>query len=329
MVEFVRLGDHGLSLERTELPERLLVAVGGNAIHPEDIRGTTENEAEAAAQAAAALLPLMLQDNQLVVTHGSGPALGNILMRQFYAREQLPPMRLDLGVAHSQGGTGYLLVQALENALVRAQRPRQVACVLTEIEVDRADPAFAGPGEPVGPFFTAEEAHALEACGWRMIQDADRDWRLAVPAPEPRAIVNLDLIDGLLRTGTVVVTGGGIPVLRDAQGQRTGIQAVIDKDSCAALLARALGIEHLLILTAVSRVAIRFRKPAERWLDTVHCAELRGYQAEGHFTESGMASKVEAALRFLAAGGKRVIIAHLNEAVAALRGETGTHVLPD
>ena len=320
-----------MALEHSELPDRLLVAIGGNATHPDNIRGTTEEQVQVAAQAAQALLPLMLMDNQLVITHGNGPVVGKILMRQFYSREQIPPMRLDVCVAHSQGGIGYLLTQALENALAAAGRQRQVACVMTEVEVDRNDPGFGSPSKPIGPFFTEDEAKALTATGWNMMEDAGRGWRLAVASPDPHAIVNLGLIEAMARSGSVVVAagGGGIPVVREPDGRRLGIQAVIDKDLSSALLARALGFDQLLILTAVSRVAIRFRKPAERWLDTVTLAELRGYQAEGHFAKGSMAPKVEAAVRFIDAGGKRVVIAHLNEAMAALQGETGTHVVPD
>jgi carbamate kinase len=320
-----------LSAERGELPERLLVAIGGNATHPENIRGTTEEQVQIAAQAAAALLPLMLVENELVVTHGNGPVVGKILMRQFYSRGQIPPERLDVCVADSQGGIGYLLIQALENALARAKHRRQVACVLTEVEVGRGDPAFSAPSKPIGPFFTDEEARSLSTTGWRMMEDAGRGWRLAVPSPEPRTIVNLPMIDRLVRTGSVVVAagGGGIPVVREPDGSRFGTQAVIDKDLTSGLLARALGMDHLLILTSVSRVAIRFRKPAERWLDTVTISELRRFQAEGHFAPGSMGPKVEAAIRFLSAGGRRVVIAHLNEAMAALHGETGTHIVPD
>ena len=319
-----------LALERSELPDRLLVAIGGNATHPDNIRGTTEEQVQVAAQAAQALLPLMLMDNQLVITHGNGPVVGKILMRQFYSREQIPPMRLDVCVAHSQGGIGYLLTQALENALAAEGRQRQVACVMTEVEVDRDDPGFGSPSKPIGPFFTEEEAKSLTASGWNMMEDAGRGWRLAVASPDPHAIVNLGMIAGLAGSAVVVAAGGGgIPVVREPDGRRLGIQAVIDKDLTSALLGRALGFDHLLILTAVSRVAIRFRKPAERWLDTVAVSELRRYQAEGHFARGSMAPKVEAAVRFIAAGGKRVVIAHLNEAVAALQGETGTHVVPD
>ena len=320
-----------MALERSELPDRLLVAIGGNATHPDNIRGTTEEQVQVAAQAAQALLPLMLIDNQLVITHGNGPVVGKILMRQFYSREQIPPMRLDVCVAHSQGGIGYLLTQALENALTAAGRHRQVACVMTEVEVDRDDPGFDAPSKPIGPFFTEDEAKALTLTGWNMMEDAGRGWRLAVASPDPHAIVNLSMIEGLTKGGSVVIAagGGGIPVVRAPDGRRLGIQAVIDKDLTSAVLARALGFDHLLILTAVSRVAIRFRKPAERWLDTVTVSELRSYQEEGHFAKGSMAPKVEAAIRFIAAGGRRVVIAHLNEAMAALQGETGTHVVPD
>ena len=320
-----------MASERSELPDRLLVAIGGNATHPDNIRGTTEEQVQVAAQAAQALLPLMLMRNQLVITHGNGPVVGKILMRQFYSREQIPPMRLDVCVAHSQGGIGYLLIQAMENALAEAHRSRAVACVLTEVEVARDDPAFAAPSKPIGPFFTEQEGKALQATGWNMMEDAGRGWRLAVASPEPHAIVNLAMIDGLAKTGSVVVAagGGGIPVVRDDRGCRLGIQAVIDKDLTSALLARALGFDHLLILTAVSRVAIRFRQPAERWLDTVRLSELRRYQADGHFARGSMGPKVEAVIRFIAGGGRRAVIAHLNEAMAALHGETGTHVVPD
>ncbi|MCC6534467.1 MAG: carbamate kinase [Burkholderiales bacterium] len=320
-----------MDAQPARFPERLLVAIGGNATHPQDIRGTTEEQLKVAADAALALMPLMTACKQLVVTHGNGPVVGKILLRQFHARQLVAPMRLDVCVADSQGGIGYLLTQAMENVLARAGNPRLVACVLTEVEVDRDDPAFSAPSKPIGPFFSADDARALAGTGWQMMQDCGRGWRLAVPSPEPKSIVNFPIIQTLAGEGWIVVAagGGGIPVVRAADGSRSGIQAVVDKDLTSGLLARALGIEHLLILTSVSRVAIRFRKPAERWLDQVTAAEMRHYQAEGHFGKGSMEPKVEAAIRFLQAGGKRVVIAHLDEAVAALRGDTGTHIVPD
>lgn len=314
-----------------EIPQRLLVAIGGNATHPVDIRGTTEEQSSVAAAAAGALLPLVLACPELVLTHGNGPVVGKILMRQFHARDVVPPMRLDVCVADSQGGIGYLLTQAIENALILAGRARPVTCVLTEVEVDPDDPGFAAPSKPIGPFFSEDKARALIADGWPMMEDAGRGWRVAVPSPLPKAIVSLASVEAALRARHVVIAagGGGIPVVRAPDGTRRGMPAVIDKDLTSALLARALGIDELLILTTVPRVAIRYRQPGEQWLETVRASRLRGYLDEGHFARGSMAPKVDAALRFLADGGRRVIIAQLTDGAAALRGETGTHILPD
>lgn len=313
------------------LPERLLVAIGGNAIHRADLLGSASSQRSLVASAAQALLPLMLECRHLVLTHGNGPEVGEILLRQFHARDVVPPMPLDVCVAASQGTLGYVLVQALENALYAAGQRRPVAYILTEVDVDVNDPAFAAPSKPVGPFFSPEKAQAMTTDGWTMMEDAGRGWRLAVPSPAPRAIVNLPAIDLALRSGNIVIAagGGGIPVVRAQDGMRSGVRAVVDKDRTSALLARALGIDHLLILTSVPRIAIRFRQAGERWLDTVRESQLRRFRAEGHFGTGSMEPKVDAALEFLAGGGRRVIIAHLNDAIAAMRGEAGTHVLPD
>jgi carbamate kinase len=256
--------------------------------------------------------------------------VGKILLRMMLTRDQIPPMRLDVCVAHSQGGIGYLLMQALENALRRVGNERQVACLLTQVEVDAADPAFAAPSKPIGPFFGEAEARAMQAKGWAMMEDAGRGWRHCVPSPQPRAIVNLAMIEAMLATGAVVVAGGGggIPVVRDARGDWQGRQAVIDKDLASALLARSLGIPELLLLTAVDRVAIHFGTPQQRFLDRVSLTELKRYQQEGHFARGSMGPKVEAAIRHLESGGSRAIIAHLERALPALAGESGTHVVP-
>jgi carbamate kinase len=311
------------------VPGSLLVAIGGNATHPDDIRGTTEEQELIAARAAQALLPLVRSDNRLLVTHGNGPVVGKILLRMMLTREAIPPMRLDVCVAHSQGGIGYILIQALENAMRRSGIERQAACVVTQVEVDAKDPAFGQPSKPIGPFFDEGEARAWEKKGWRMMQDAGRGWRHCVASPEPRAIINLQIIRTLLDAGAVVIAGGGggIPVVRDARGDWQGVQAVVDKDLTSALLARALEIPDLLILTAVERVAVDFNTPRQRPLERVTLAELKDYQRAGHFAKGSMGPKVEAAIRHLEAGGRRAIIAHLERAVPALAGETGTHVV--
>jgi carbamate kinase len=311
------------------VPEALLVAIGGNATHPDDIRGTTEEQEVIAARAANALVPLIRSNNRVLITHGNGPVVGKILLRMMLTRDAIPPMRLDICVAHSQGGIGYILIQALENALRREALQRQAACVVTQVEVDAQDPAFQHPSKPIGPFFSAEDAREYEKKGWRMMQDAGRGWRHCVASPEPRAVVNLDVIRTLLDAGTVVIAGGGggIPVVRGPNGDWQGMQAVVDKDLTSALLARSLGIPDLLILTAVERVAVDFNTPRQRFLSRVTLDEMKEYQRAGHFARGSMGPKVEAAIRHLEAGGRRAVIAHLERALPALAGETGTHVV--
>ena len=309
----------------------LIVAIGGNAVHPDSIRGTTEEQEVIADRAAQALLPLVGTTDRVIICHGNGPVVGKILMRMMLTRDAIPPMRLDVCVAHSQGGIGYMLMQALENAMTRAGSPRQASCVVTQVEVDPRDPAFQSPSKPIGPFFSQEEAKAYEAKGWRMMEDAGRGWRHSVPSPEPRRIINLDVIRVLLDAGMLVIAGGGggIPVTVNGRGEWEGVEAVIDKDLTSALLARSLGIEDLLILTAVERIAIDFGTPRQQELKTVKLSELRRYQTEGHFAKGSMAPKVEAAIRHVAGGGRRAIIGHLEHARAALAGTSGTHVVAD
>jgi carbamate kinase len=315
-----------------EFPRRLLVAIGGNATHPENIRGTSDEQREIATRTAQALLPLAQLDNELIVTHGNGPVVGKILMRQALTADRIAPMSLDICVAHSQGGIAYLLMQAMENALREADNPRHVACLLTQVEVDPDDPAFANPTKPVGPFFTKEQAEGLaKELGWLMEEDSGRGWRHVVPSPRPRHVVDISLIQVLARRGTIVIAGGGggIPVVRGPKGVRRGVAAVIDKDLTSAHMANVLGIDHLMILTAVSRVAVDFGKPSQRFLDRVTLRELKALQAQGQFPPGSMGPKIAAAIRFLESGGERVIVGHLEEAMAALRGETGTHIVLD
>ena len=314
------------------LPARLLVAIGGNATHPQSIRGTSDEQKEVAALTAQALLPLAQLDHELIVTHGNGPVVGKILMRQALTSDRIPPMSLDICVAHSQGGIAYLLMQAMENALREIGNARHVACLLTQVEVDPQDPAFQTPTKPVGPFFDKEQADRLaRELGWCMKEDAGRGWRHVVPSPSPRHIVDISLIEALAKRGTIVIAGGGggIPVVRGPKGVRQGVAAVIDKDLTSAHMANVLGVKHLMILTAVPKVAISFGTPSQQFLDRVSLTELKRLHAEGHFPPGSMGPKVEAAIRFLEGGGERVIIGHLDEAMAALRGDTGTHVVAD
>lgn len=304
------------------------MAVGGNATHPEDIEGTSEEQKEVARKTAQALLPLATDVGELIITHGNGPVVGKIMMRQMLTMDRIPPMSLDICVAHSQGGIGYLLMQAMENALREIGNPRHAAALLTQVEVDQDDPAFSNPTKFVGPFFSEEEARRIEAeLGWMMREDSGRGWRHVVPSPKPHHICDISLIEELARRGTIVIAGGGggIPVVR-RDGLRSGLPAVIDKDLTSALIANVLGIEDLVILTAVERVCVNFGKPDQKELGSVSLEELKAYHAEGHFPPGSMGPKVDAAIRFLEAGGKRAVISHLEDVSAAIRGETGTHI---
>ena len=313
-------------------PGRLMVAIGGNATHPEDIEGTSGEQKAIAAMTAEALLPLLMLDNELIITHGNGPVVGKILMRQTLTRDKIAPMPLDICVAHSQGGIAYLLMQAMENALREQGNQRHVTCLLTQVEVDPEDPAFANPSKPIGPFFDEIEAKNIsKELGWLMKEDSGRGWRHVVPSPKPKHVCDISLVQMLARRGTVVIAGGGggIPVIRGHNGVRTGIAAVIDKDSTSAHMANVLGIETLMILTAVPKVAIHFGTDKQEYLDRVTLREIRKYQDEGHFPAGSMGPKIGAAIRFLEGGGERVIIGKIDEAMQALNGESGTRIVPN
>jgi carbamate kinase len=320
------------ALERFEVPSRLVIAIGGNATHPENIAGTSAEQKLIARQTAEALLPLALLDTELIVTHGNGPVVGKIMMRQALTRDRIPPMTLDICVAHSQGGIAYLLMQAIENALREADNGRHVACLLTQVEVDPDDEAFKNPTKYVGPFFEQAQAEVIgRELGWTMKQDGARGWRHVVPSPIPKHICDISLIEALSKRGTIVIAGGGggIPVVRGPKGVRHGIEAVIDKDLTTQHMANVLGIDVIMLLTAVPKIAVNFGKPDQRFLDRVTLSELKGLAAEGHFPSGSMGPKICAAIRFLENGGKRVIIAKLDEAMSALKRETGTHIVPD
>ncbi len=225
------------------IPDRLIVAIGGNAIHPSGIRGTSEEQVTVAGDTAKALLPLLECDNQLIVTHGNGPGVGKVLMRQALSRDKVAPMSLDICVANTQGVTAYLLVQAFENALREVGNQRHVVGLVTQVEVDPDDPSFSNPTKPVGYFYSEKEAQQLaETLGWTMREDSGRGWRMVVGSPRPQHVCDISLVEVLASRGTVVIAGGGggVPVVRDERGVRRGVEAVIDKDLTTAHMATSL-----------------------------------------------------------------------------------------
>ena len=315
-----------------EIPRRLIVAVGGNALDPAEGRGTPEEQKAIAAATAQAMLPLLELDNQLVVVHGNGPQVGKLILANAAAQDRVAPQSLDILVAQTQGALAYILSQAFENALREAGNPRHVVGLVTQVEVDPEDPAFQNPTKPVGPFFSEAQAKALaKELGVTVREDSGRGWRYVVASPRPMHICDVSLVEALLCARTVVIAGGGggIPVVRDEQGRRRGVEAVIDKDLTAAVMADVLGIRDMMILTAVPRVAVDFGKPSQKDLARASLSDMKRYLAEGHFPPGSMGPKVEAAIRFLESGGRRVIITSLETAVPALRGDTGTHIVHD
>lgn len=315
------------------MEKTVVVALGGNALLQVGQKGTFEEQMQNVYNAAEQLANLVLSGKwRLVITHGNGPQVGNILLQNEAGKQLVPPMPMDVCGAESQGMIGYMIQQAMHNVLARRGRPDvPVVTVVTQVLVDKSDPAFQSPTKPVGPFYTKEEALRLkEEKGWHVAEDSGRGWRRVVPSPDPKAIVEREVISILVRNGAIVIAsgGGGIPVIKE-DGSYRGVEAVIDKDLAGERLAEDLGAEVFLILTDVDRVRINYRKANEVALERMTVSEAKRYLAEGHFAKGSMEPKVKACVRFVEAGGERAVIASLNQAEAALEGRAGTQVVRD
>ena len=309
-----------------------VVAFGGNALlRPED-RGTQEEQIARAKQAARWLAEIVRHGYKLLVVHGNGPQVGNILIQAEEASTKIPPQSLDVCVAQTEGSIGFMLQQAIRNRLESVGLGGEVATVLTEVEVDANDLAFKRPTKPIGPFFTRYRAEALERdLGWTMREDAGRGgWRHVVPSPRPLRVLNINTIAHMLDTATVVVAagGGGIPVVRGRDGQWRGIEAVIDKDFASALLAAQLEADLFIILTGVAKIAIDFGKPTQRTLDRLTIAEAEKHMADGQFPAGSMGPKVESAIQFVRAAKRQVVITDVEVLRDALEGKDGTIIVP-
>lgn len=306
--------------------KRVVVALGGNAILKPGQRGTIEEQRENTALAAAQIAAMLRTGLDVVITHGNGPQVGNILRQNEEARRQVPPMPLDVCGAQSQGLIGYLLQQALDNALAETGTPRRVVTILTRVVVEPGDPAFLNPAKPVGMFYNEAEARALSReKGYLMREDAGRGWRRVVPSPKPVEIFERDLIRRLVQAGAVVIAagGGGVPVCRTPKGL-CGVEAVIDKDLAAACLAAEVKAQALFILTDVPRVCLNYRRADQVEIEAMTAAEARRYLADGHFKAGSMGPKIEAAVNFLAQGGEYAVIGALDQAEKVWAGEAGT-----
>jgi carbamate kinase len=325
------LSDQSGTQERNYI-ETLVVALGGNAIQQSGEKGSAAEQFANVSRAMASVAELADRGYRVVLTHGNGPQVGTILLQQAAAEasEGIPAMPMDVAGAMSQGQIGYMMQQCLQNELRKRGRPWPVATVVTQMVVDPNDPAFSNPTKPIGPFYSREKAEELRAKGYTVVEDSGRGYRRVVPSPQPAAIAEIYAIRTLVNSGALVICagGGGIPVVRDGEGLLHGVEAVIDKDMGASLIAQKLDADRLLILTNVERVAINYRKPEQCALDHVSVEEMKGFIEEGHFAAGSMGPKVRAAVSFVEAGGKEAIITHLHSALAALEGGTGTHVVP-
>ncbi len=305
-----------------------VVAIGGNAVNRPGEKPTAENMLSAIEEAMGYLVD-MLDKYDIVITHGNGPQVGNILIQQEMAKEVIPPFPIDVNDAQTQGSLGYMIVQALRNRLAERGLNREVAALITQIVVDKNDEAFKKPSKPVGPFYTEEEARKLMMeKGWIMKEDAGRGWRRVVPSPKPLDIVEKEIIQMLLRNDVIVVAagGGGIPVVRE-NGKLKGIEAVIDKDRASALLAIEINADELIILTGVEKVALNYGKPNQTFVDTLIVDDAMKYLKEGHFPAGSMGPKIEAAIDFVSATNKTCLITDMRKLKEALSGKTGTRIV--
>jgi len=309
-----------------------VVAIGGNSLITDNQHPDVPHQWEAVRQTARHIADMVEAGWTIAITHGNGPQVGFILRRNELAAHEVHPTPLDLIVADTQGSIGFMLQQTLNNEFFQRNIDRQCITLVTQVEVDPNDPAFAHPTKPIGGFMDEAQARNFARQGWQVIEDAGRGWRRVVASPEPIAIIEEKAIAQAVRMGWIVVAvgGGGIPVVRNAKGELRSVYAVIDKDRASSLLASRIDADLLLISTGVEKVALNYGKPNQVFLDQMTIAEAEQYMAEGHFAPGSMLPKIEACIRFLQNSRKpnaRTLITNPENIGRALRGETGTCIV--
>ena len=310
-----------------------VVAIGGNSLIKDKTKTTVQDQYLAAKETCYHIVDMIEQGWDVAIGHGNGPQVGFILRRSEIAAKVagMHEVPLESCGADSQGAIGYHLQQNLQNEFRRRGMKKAAATVVTQVRVDKDDPAFQNPTKPIGGFMEEHEARERAAKGgWTVVEDAGRGWRRVVPSPIPQEIIELDAVRELLEAGIVTVTvgGGGIPVIRNEDGDLQGVAAVIDKDYASSLLARSIRADLLLISTAVEKVYLNFNKPGQKPIDAMTVAEARRYMDDGHFAKGSMLPKIKAIIWFLEAGGREAIITNPENIARALQGETGTRMVP-
>lgn len=310
--------------------KKLVIALGGNALQEAGKPATAQAQLEVVEKTSEYTADIVERGYEVIVAHGNGPQVGRIVIQNEVASASTPAMPFDVCGAMSQGMIGYHIQQGLSKVLRHRGINKNVVTIVTQVVVDKDDPKFKAPSKPIGPFYTEEEAKAIAAeKGYTMKEDAGRGWRRVVASPLPVEIVELDAVKTLNDAGFVVVTvgGGGIPVVRNEAGDLEGVAAVIDKDLASEKLARDMDADALVILTAVEKVSINFKKPDQKDLDRMSAAEAKQYIKEGHFAPGSMLPKIEAALNFVESKpGRIAIITSLDKAVDAIEGRAGTTI---
>ncbi|MBI2566040.1 MAG: carbamate kinase [Candidatus Schekmanbacteria bacterium] len=305
-----------------------LVAMGGHAFIRPGERGTIGDQERNAELICNELMVLVRRDYNLIITHGNGPQVGELMLRNELAGADLPPRPLDVLVADTEGSLGYILQQALLNHIRKEDIHRYVVTVVTQVLVDRQDPAFENPTKPVGPFLSREDAERRrEELGWNIVEDSGRGWRRVVPSPKPTKVVQHRMIRDTARQGHIVIAcgGGGIPIMRTEDDRYEGVEAVVDKDLTAAILAKQVEADLLVVLTAVDQVYLSYGKPDQRPLSALTIGQVEKFIGEGHFPPGSMGPKMEAMLWFLRAGGRRGLITCPELLSDGLNGRAGTH----
>ncbi|MEW9096946.1 MAG: carbamate kinase [Clostridiaceae bacterium] len=312
------------------MKEKIVLAIGGNAILKEGQKGSIEEQKENINDSCDVILDLMEKDYTIIITHGNGPQVGNTLIKTELAANMVPKYPLDVCNAETQGNIGYLIQQAFYNKMKDKGIKKDIATVVTQVVVDKEDSAFNNPTKPIGPFYTKEEANKQAAeKNISFVEDSGRGYRRIVPSPMPKKIVEKNTIEALIEKDMLVITagGGGIPVVEEENGKLRGVEAVIDKDFASALLAAEIKADYFFILTGVEQVAINFGKPNQENLLELKIEDALRYMEEGQFPKGSMGPKIHAAIYFLKKGGKNVIITSIDKLEQALKGQTGTRLI--
>lgn len=309
--------------------EKIVIALGGNAILQSKQKATYENQLKNVQNTSRIIAEIVKKGYKIIITHGNGPQVGNILRQNEVAKDIVPPLPLDVCNAESQGFIGYMIDQSLKNELKKCGLSQPVVNILTQTEISLDDPAFLTPTKPIGRFYSKEEAEKLakEKC-WAVKEDAGRGWRRVVPSPAPKNILGSETIKLLAEHGTIVITagGGGVPVVKNSGGEYEGVEAVIEKDSTACKLALETGAHIFMILTDVPNVYVNYGTDQEKALHQITVDEAKAYVEAGHFSPGSMEPKMLAAIKFAEKGG-RSIICSLTEADLALEGKAGTQIV--